>query len=114
MGSYHQSDFDPMGGERRKPTRLEWLFAIAMIAMGGGMLARGILGGSAPAWLRLAGNWVVPAAELLFAWTLLVRARANGPAERFSPRSLRLTALLFVVLALATVAVTLLNSKGAF
>ena len=114
MAGYRHSEtgFDPMGGEKRKLTRTEWVLAIALIVMGGAMLARGILGDYAP-WLKRLGMWPVAAAELLFAWTFLVRARVNSPAERYSPRALRLTALLFVVLAAATVAVSVFNSKGA-
>ena len=114
MAGYRDSEagFDPMGGEKRKLTRTEWVLAIALIVMGGAMLARGILGDYAP-WLKRLGMWPVAAAELLFAWTFLVRARVNGPAERYSPRALRLTALLFVVLAIATVAVSMFDSKGA-
>jgi len=114
MAGYRDSEagFDPMGGEKRKLTRTEWVLAIALIVMGGAMLARGILGDHAP-WLKRLGMWPIAAAELLFAWTFLVRARVNGPAERYSPRALRLTALLFVVLAAATVAVSVFNSKGA-
>jgi len=114
MAGYRDSEagFDPMGGEKRKLTRTEWVLAIALIVMGGAMLARGILGDYAP-WLKRLGMWPVAAVELLFAWTFLVRARVNNPAERYSPRALRLTALLFVVLAAATVAVSVFNSKGA-
>jgi preprotein translocase subunit SecG len=115
MSGYRDDEtgFDPMGGEKRKLTRTEWVLAIALIAMGVAMMARGILGDSAP-WLKRLGTWPIAAAELLFAWTFLVRARVNGPAERYSPRALRLTALLFVLLAAATIAVDILNSKGAF
>ena len=114
MAGYRHSEtgFDPMGGEKRKLTRTEWVLAIALIVMGGAMLARGIPGDHAP-WLKRLGMWPIAAAELLFAWTFLVRARVNNPAERYSPRALRLTALLFVVLAAATVAVSVFNSKGA-
>jgi len=115
MPGYRDSEtgFDPMGASKRKPSRAEWVLAIALIVMGGVMLASGIAGDSAPWWLKRFRTVPVALAELLFAWTFWVRARTDNPAERFSPRALRLTALLFVFLAAATVVVSLLNSKGA-
>lgn len=116
MSGYRDDDtgFDPMGAEKRKLTRTEWVLALALIVVGGAMMARGIIGDSGPSWLKQLGMWPIAIAELLFGWTFLVRAREASPAERFSPRALRLTALLFVCLAVATVAVSLLNSKGAY
>ena len=115
MAGYRDSGtgFDPMGGEKRKLTRTEWVLVIGLIVMGGVMMARGILGDSGPSWLKQLGMWPIALAELFFAWTFWVRARLHGPGERYSPRALRLTALLFIVLAAATIAVSLLNSKGA-
>jgi len=115
MPGYRDSDtgFDPMGGSKRKLTRTEWALAIALIVMGAAMMAGGLAGDSAPWWLKRFRTVPIALAELLFAWTFWIRAREHSAAERYSPRALRLTALFFVLLAVATFVVSLLNSKGA-
>jgi hypothetical protein len=92
----------------RPPTRLEWAVAGFAVLMAVVMMTRGIAGDSTPSLLKHFGLWPIALTEFLFAWTLWIRARVNGPEERHSPRSLRLTALFFVLLAAATIAVGLL------
>jgi hypothetical protein len=102
-----------LSGRDRPPTKIEWVGAGVLILLGALMMARGIVGDAGPAWLRLMDMWPIAVSELVLAWLFWKRARNHSADERYSPRSLRLTSLLLVFLAVATIAVSFLNSKGA-
>jgi hypothetical protein len=98
-----------LSGRDRPPTRFEWVAAGALILMGALMMLRGIMGESSPGLLNLMDMWPIAASELVLAWLFWLRARNHSADERYSARSLRLTALLFAFLAAATIAVSFLN-----
>ncbi len=98
-----------LSGRDRPPTKLEWVAAGALILMGLLMMLRGIMGEQSPTWLKLMDMWPIAASELVLAWLFWLRARNHSATERYSQRSLGLTALLFVFLAAATIAVSFLN-----
>lgn len=102
-----------LSGRDRPPTKLEWVGAGFLVLMGLLMMARAVAGNAGLTWLRLIDMWPIAVSELVFAWLFWLRARNHSPEERFSPRALRLTAFLFVFLAVATIAVSLLNFQGA-
>ena len=107
------SGFD-LSGRDHPPTRLEWAMVGIAIIVGILMLGISIFGESGPPWLRELRS--LPMAVLMFAFAFIHyrRARANGPDERYSPRALRWSALLFLVIGALLVAITIPAIKGAF
>jgi hypothetical protein len=102
-----------LSGRDRPPTKSEWVATGFLVLMAALMMARAVMGESGPAWLKLVEMWPIAVSELVLAWLFLQRARRNGADERFTPRALRLAALLFAFLAVATIVVSALNSQGA-
>ena len=101
-------------GSEPPPTWGEWLTLGVAVIMGLAMLATAIADKSGPAWYRRLGIVPVGITEFMLAWTFLARARINAKGERFTPRQLRGTALIFIVLGVLSVAFGLFtNSKGA-
>ena len=88
-------------GEQHKPTRLEWVIIIAALVAGFAMLIGAIAKGiSGPSWLKDLDFGIAPLGfvQFMLGYTFIVRARANGKGERYSPRALRWFALIFFLL----------------
>ena len=103
--SYQQDSFDQLGTQDRKPTKWEWAVIGIALLMGALMFANAIWGDRAPRWLHDLRGLPVAAAMFLIGTTFLIRARANGPEEQYSPRALRWMAALFFLIGAAQVAV---------
>ena len=108
MAGYRDtSNYEPLG-RRRRSTRLEKTVA-AFAFLAGLLIIVGVFADSqsAPPYLRALDWGFAPLGLVEFgmAWVYFERARANRPEETYSPRSLRLTALFFILLGVALVGV---------
>jgi hypothetical protein len=112
MARYRDRDsgYLPPQKRDRPPTRLEWIISALCIVMAMASLANAFANDeSAPAWVHHFAFGIAPigVTELLLALAILSRSRADDPNPRFSPLTMRLTALLFFVLGAATIGVGL-------
>ena len=98
MRGYRDRSDHEIFGEQPKPTRLDWVVAVAAIIAGLfvilGSIARHA---GAPAWLERFDFGIAPLGfvEFFLGYTFILRARANAEGERFSPRALRRCAVAF-------------------
>ena len=104
--SYQQHGFDLMGTHDRKLTKWEWAVIAIAIVMGALMFANAVWDDAAPRWMHDLRGLPMAAAMFLIGTTFVIRARANGPEEQYSPSALRWMAALFFLIGAAQVAVT--------
>jgi hypothetical protein len=98
MSGYRDRSDTEIFGEQAKPTRAQWVVAVAAIVAGLAMMLSAI--GRASGWLGKLDFGIAPLGivEFMLGWTYIIRARANAPGERYSPRALRWVALIFFIL----------------
>jgi hypothetical protein len=102
-------------GSKASP-RVNRIFAIGMLVIAAFVLAAAIAGVLGAPLLHDFdfGGIVVGLVCWFFAATYFARARVNAETERFSPESLRIVAIVFLVLGAAVIGLNLYtNLKGA-
>jgi hypothetical protein len=117
MSGYRDRSDTEIFGEQAKPTRAQWVVAVAAIVAGLAMMLGAIGHASgAPRWLGKLDFGIAPLGivEFMLGWTYIIRARANAPGERYSPRALRWVALIFFILGALIIGVGIYDHfKGA-
>ena len=101
MAGYIPHDREPMTRQQKVVTTCAAIAGVFMII---GLFAAGK---GAPPFLKAFDFGLAPLGlvEWFMAWTFIVRARANRPEERFSPRALRVSALIFFLLGVMLIAI---------
>ena len=112
MSGYRDRSDHEIFGEQAKPTRAQWVVAIAAIIAGLVMILGGIGDvAGAPAWLKRFDYGIAPLGfvEFFLGYTFILRARANAEGELYSPRTLRWCALVFFLLGAILIAIGILQ-----